>query len=286
MSGLVMKLKSKPQVISILRRKIKDGNSYDDFREAWLPEVTGQYQIPTYVVNASKVDDDSETISIGLVCASLEEVYAESSRVRKSDEDRRDKVAEVADSHGNAELFVVKNIDELSDKNYEDIFIRPMMKYDIDDVVTKFEEIGWKDKNKKLFEKYIDELENGERLVWIAFYKEQFAGFVTLRWESEYEHFKKADIPEIMDLNTLPEFRGQGVGASLLETAESAASKSANFVGLGCGISPEYSNAQKLYTCKGYILDGYGPTYKYKKIDKGQKITLDDDLLIWFKKRL
>jgi hypothetical protein len=42
---------------------------------------------------------------------------------------------------------------------------------------------------------------------------EQFAGYVTLLWNSKYRPFAVRRIPEISDLNVLPVFRRQGVEA-------------------------------------------------------------------------
>lgn len=103
-----------PKVVSIIKRRIRDDATYDDFREAWLPEVEGQYEVPTYVVNAENVSDPSEIISIGLVFADLEEVIQEAARTQKQDEGRRDKVAEVTQPIEGATLYRVKDFDKLS----------------------------------------------------------------------------------------------------------------------------------------------------------------------------
>src|SRR5438128_1428656 len=48
---------------------------------------------------------------------------------------------------------------------------------------------------------YWKEQTQGKRQVWLAFYKEQLAGYVNLTWNSQYQPFRKQRIPEIMDLN-------------------------------------------------------------------------------------
>lgn len=280
-----MRLKSKPQVISILRRRINDDSSYDEFRRAWLPEVNGHYSIPTYVINAEKISDANETISIGLVCANIEEVYKETSKTQKKDIKSRDKVAEVTSSHGPAEIYKIRDIDELFAKNFEDFFIRPLMEFDIPIMVEKFANANWL-KSDDLFKKYWHEQENGERLIWLAFYQGEFAGYATLKWESSYKPFKDKGIPEIMDLNILPEYRRKGLGSHLLQIAEEAASKRSKIVGIGCGLYEGYGNAQKLYIESGYISDGNGITYKYSPVEYGQKVKLDDELILWFIKNL
>jgi GNAT superfamily N-acetyltransferase len=280
-----MRLKSKPQVISILRRRINDDSSYDEFRNAWLPEVSDHYHIPTYVINAEKIDDENETISIGLVCSSIEELYKEADRIKDKEAKRSNKLAKVTSSHGPAELYKIRDIDELFDKNFEEFFIRPFMEFDIPTMVEKFAKANWL-KSEDLFKKYWNEQEDGERLVWLAFYQGEFAGYTTLKWESSYQPFKNQAIPEIMDLNILPEYRRRGIGSHLLEIAEKAASKRSDIVGIGCGLYEDYGNAQKLYIKSGYTPDGNGITYKYEPIEYGQKVKLDDELTLWCTKNI
>jgi hypothetical protein len=52
-----------------------------------------------------------------------------------------------------------------------------------------FNQIGW-NKPPSLFEEYLKEQEAGERLVWVAYFKGEFAGYITLKWQSLYPSFK------------------------------------------------------------------------------------------------
>lgn len=118
----------------------------------------------------------------------------------------------------------------------------------------------------------------------------QFAGYVTLKWQSRYESFARAGIPEIMDLNVLPPFRKAGIGSMLLDTAEKEAATKSDVVGLGVGLygGPDggYGAAQKLYVNRGYLPDGRGVTYHYQLAIPGNNYPLDDELTLWFTKRL
>lgn len=93
-----------------------------------------------------------------------------------------------------------------------------------------------------------------------------------------------------MDLNVLPPFRGNGIGSTLLDTAEKEAGTKKDIVGLGVGLygGPDggYGAAQKLYVDRGYVPDGQGVTYNYQTAIPGKSYPLDDDLLLWFTKRL
>ena len=156
---------------------------------------------------------------------------------------------------------------------------------DIPLVVNSFEKFDWH-KPKETFEAYWHEQVNDERVIWLAFHKQQFAGFVTLKWTSYYQPFKENHVPEIMDLNVLPPYRNKGIGSQLLEIAEQLAATRSDMVGLGVGLYRDYGNAQKLYIKKGYLPDGYGVTYQYQAVKPGRNAPVDDDLILWFTKKL
>ncbi|MGN6671390.1 MAG: GNAT family N-acetyltransferase [Candidatus Nucleicultricaceae bacterium] len=170
-----------------------------------------------------------------------------------------------------------------------DISVHAMHKADISKIVRAFEEANWP-KSHSLFEDYLKEQETGERYVWIARYLDQFAGYVTLKRISLYQHFSNQHIPEIADLNVLPNYRNLGIGACLLNTAEQKARDHTNRVGIGVGLygghDGGYGAAQRLYVKRGYIPDGKGVTYAYHQAAPYRQYQLDDDLILWFIKTL
>ena len=58
-------------IVSILVRRLREGKTYEDFREAWLPE-TG-FGWPTRVVTAQRMDDPREVVTIGFSDISAEQ---------------------------------------------------------------------------------------------------------------------------------------------------------------------------------------------------------------------
>jgi GNAT superfamily N-acetyltransferase len=152
-----------------------------------------------------------------------------------------------------------------------------------------FNQIGW-NKPASIFEEYLKEQEIGARIVWVAHVYDQFAGYITLKWQSLYPSFKAQNIPEISDLNVLPAYRKMGIGSLLLDTAEKAAATKSEVVGIGVGLyageDGGYGAAQRLYVKRGYIPDGKGVTYNYAPTVPGNSYPLDDDLVLWFTKRL
>jgi GNAT superfamily N-acetyltransferase len=163
--------------------------------------------------------------------------------------------------------------------------IKQLSRDDILAIVSSFAAIGW-DKPPTLYEKYLKEQDEGERDIWLAFIDDIFVGYVTLKYNSEYKPFSENTIPEIMDLNVLPEFRNRGIGSKLLEIAEEKAKNKYTIVGLGVGLYSGYGSAQRLYYSKGYKPNGLGITYNYKEVEYGEKVPLDDELILWLTKQL
>jgi len=156
-------------------------------------------------------------------------------------------------------------------------------------IVEAFQQANWP-KPASLFETYLEEQKKGSRLVWLGFFEDQFAGYVTLKWQSSYPPFAADGIPEIMDLNVLPSFRKCGIGSYLLECAEQEAARQSDYVGIGVGLyggaDGGYGAAQRLYVKRGYIPDGKGVTYHYQPAEPGHVYPLDDELVLWFTKKL
>lgn len=156
---------------------------------------------------------------------------------------------------------------------------------DIPTIVAAFSDLGWA-KPASIYETYLEEQSKGERNVWVAWDEEIFLGYVTLKWISAYESFREQQIPEIKDLNVLPKYRGQGIGAKLMEIAEKAAHQKSGSVGLSVGLTSDYGAAQRLYIKRGYVPDGQGITSHYKPAPWGEWAQLDDDLVLWLVKML
>jgi len=154
---------------------------------------------------------------------------------------------------------------------------------DIDEIISDFAAHNW-NKPRSTFESYLSDQQKDERRVWLAWRGDDLAGYVTLSLNSKYEPFREASIPEIMDLNVLPPFRNNGIGSSLLDLAEKEAFQAGDKVGLGVGLYDGYGAAHKLYISRGYMPDGLGITYDYKRVAYGERVALDDDLVLWMVK--
>ena len=164
--------------------------------------------------------------------------------------------------------------------------IRLLEKIDIPAIVDGFKESGWQIKPASVFEQYLDEQAQDKRICLVAFFDSEFAGYVTLKWQSDYKIFADDNIPEISDLNVLPNLRNKGVGSALIEKCEEHSAERSNIVGIGVGLYPDYGSAGRLYVKRGYLPDGHGATYNYEYVTPGKEYPLDDDLVLWFTKNL
>ncbi|PAP77218.1 GNAT family N-acetyltransferase [Rubrivirga marina] len=163
--------------------------------------------------------------------------------------------------------------------------IRPLQDSDPPVIEAAFAGIGWS-KPAEQYERYLDEQRADRRRVFVAEVEREFAGYVTLNWHPDYPPFREAEVPEIQDLNVLPPFRERGLGAALVRAAEDAARERSAVVGIGVGLGSDYGSAQRLYVRLGYVPDGCGVAYSDRIVVPGERVVVDDDLVLHFTKRL
>ncbi len=165
------------------------------------------------------------------------------------------------------------------------ITIKKLTQAMIPAIVDGFHAANWP-KLASTFETYLEEQDNEQRIIWVAFSNNAVAGYITLNYVSLYPPFQEQNIPEVMDFNVLPAFRNQGIGTTLLKLAEQKALETHHAVGLGVGLYADYGQALKLYIKHGYQPNGCGVTYHYKPVAPGANVCLDDGLVLWFTKNL
>ena len=83
-------------IISVLVRRLQEGKTYEDFREAWLPEQG--FGFPTHVISAIRADDEREVITLGF--SEIEEAKARGqlARIAPQEQRRHDRIDEVVES--------------------------------------------------------------------------------------------------------------------------------------------------------------------------------------------
>jgi GNAT superfamily N-acetyltransferase len=163
--------------------------------------------------------------------------------------------------------------------------IRLLERNDIPEIAAAFRELEW-NKPASQYERYLGQQELGVRHVYVAFVDGQFAGYLTICWESSYKPFLVHSIPEIVDFNVLPKFRRMGIGTQLMDKAEREIARVSSVAGIGVGMTGDYGAAQKLYVLRGYIPDGRGLHWRDHHVHYHEDITVDDDLALYLTKEL
>lgn len=123
--------------------------------------------------------------------------------------------------------------------------------------------------------------------IYVCEESDQLCGFCLYNGAPRYAFYKKLGIPEIQDLNVLPDFRRRGIATSLIQYCEDQARKEGrDYIGISVGLTKDYGPAQILYTKMGYIADGNGVTYDREYTLAHKSYTIDDDMALMLVKSL
>jgi len=163
--------------------------------------------------------------------------------------------------------------------------IRLLNEHDPEVISRAFQRAGI-GKTVSQYQRYIAEQTAGTRICFVATVNNQFAGYVTVNWSPTYPEFARQNIPEIQDLNVLPDLRRRGIGARLLSRAEEEVAHRSAIVGIGVGLHPGYCSAQRLYIQRGYIPDGRGVWYRNHLVKEGEQALFDDNLVLHLTKEV
>jgi GNAT superfamily N-acetyltransferase len=175
----------------------------------------------------------------------------------------------------------IRKLTKMNDK----ILIRPMIGGDCEIIPKAFAAQGW-NKPAAQYRNYLDEQTNETRAVLIAEFEDEFAGYLTIAWKSDFAAFQEKAIPEIVDFNVLIKFRNRGTGNALMNAAENLIAKNHQTVGIRVGLTRDYGAALRIYVKRGYLPDGLGISQNNRFPLYGDKITIDDDLALSFTKEL
>ncbi len=100
-------------IISILMRRLREGKTYEDFREAWLPDKG--FGIPTRVISGEGLDDPREIVTIGFSEMEPGGVEAFLSRVGPQEAVRHDRIAEVIEPEMTRAFYLQVADDDLTE---------------------------------------------------------------------------------------------------------------------------------------------------------------------------
>lgn len=161
------------------------------------------------------------------------------------------------------------------------IDIREAGEEDLSILYTLYERSGKKDDG------YFEQCMGEGIFIFIASIEGNDIGFGLLNWNPRYSLYKKLGIPEIQDLNVIPDARRQGAASAIIKWCEGMArARGHEMIGIGVGLTRDYGPAQILYTRLGYVPDGFGVTYDRDAVVTHAQYRMDDDLSLMMIKQL
>ena len=143
------------------------------------------------------------------------------------------------------------------------------------------------DHNHEYYVRCLERQANQELEIILAHDNGCYMGYCILNFQPKYALFKKFEIPEIQDLNVLPQHRNQGIGRQIITFCEKR-SRTLGYaeLGIGVGLNSSFGAAQRLYVKMGYIPDGTGISYDRKQVAAGAFKPVDDQLCLMMSKAL
>ena len=169
---------------------------------------------------------------------------------------------------------------------YDDGFIkiRSMLQEDTKTIFDTQLSYGWHP-SMETYETYYAEQESQKRLVFVAEYEGEMAGYCTLILKPTGGPWEGCGYPEINDLLVFFNVHKKGIGNKLLDIVEQEAAKVSDTVYLAVGVHSGYGPAQRMYVKRGYNFDGSGVWYQGKQLGQYEPCVNDDDLLLFMSKK-
>lgn len=168
----------------------------------------------------------------------------------------------------------------------ESMAIHLMTQADLQDLQA-MGNVSFREKTLNYFQARFERQMKGMEEVFIITIDGIAAGYCVLNLQPKYNVYKRLGIPEIQDLNILPQFRRRGAGRKIVEFCEKRAlEKGFEQIGISFGLHSSYGAAQRLYVKMGYIPDGFGVTYDRAPVGAGEIRAVDDDLCLMMIKDL
>ena len=103
-------------MVTFITRRLKEGVTFKDYHEKWLPEnkdCTHYFSFPVQVIHMENINDPSDIISIGLLDADESQLYEEAKHVSVNEKIRSEKISKVCDKTSDTRLYRVVTIDTL-----------------------------------------------------------------------------------------------------------------------------------------------------------------------------
>ena len=167
----------------------------------------------------------------------------------------------------------------------EKILIRDLQASDAQIITDEEIAQGWHQSIDKYLMRLRDQAE-GVSVNLVAEYYGNVAGYINVYPGRKAGPFQHGLWPEIVDFGVLEKYRCHGIGSKLMDIAEEIAGRYADTVYLGVGLYCGYGSAQRMYTKRGYLLDGSGVWYGRSPCEPYKNYRVDDDLVLYLTKKL
>jgi hypothetical protein len=95
--------------------------------------------------------------------------------------------------------------------------------------------------------RHFDDHATGAGTPFVAFVRAEWAGYLTIRWQSNNPLFRQEKLPNVHDLLDFPALQRRGVAARLMDEAEALIATRASKAGITVGQFDAYGPAQRLF---------------------------------------
>ncbi len=140
--------------------------------------------------------------------------------------------------------------------------------------------------DERVFLAYYSEQQKKERKVFIAEYEGEILGYATMIFTKKKEISKYTAIPELTDIFVFDKFRGHKIGSDLIKRCESEAYKFSDYLSVKMPILSKYGFVHKVFSNRGYYLDGSGIWSGQDLVENESEILADKDLHVYMVKRV
>lgn len=99
-------------IVAIFRRRLKDGKTFADFKQAW--EAEKGFGVPARVIAATNLDDPHEVLTVGFVDIDARDLGHPEESVEQQEAARHGKIDEVIESTELKAFYVVQSEHDFS----------------------------------------------------------------------------------------------------------------------------------------------------------------------------
>ncbi|MCA1706861.1 MAG: hypothetical protein LC808_27805, partial [Actinobacteria bacterium] len=93
-------------------RRLREGKTYEDFRDAWYPEVG--FGVPSRVLSGPNIFEPREIVTVGFVNADVNDLQSLGAQLAAQEAKRHDRIAEVIEHTELRTFFTIEDDSDFS----------------------------------------------------------------------------------------------------------------------------------------------------------------------------